>query len=127
MSYFFAIQGADNEIYAVECHNISDNAGDDRNIDSNTISEYLNEEYGTVEKATELVNNGEIEYITFHYFTRRDFKHVLYISSLEYTEPDFEKRNIIYLDDIGELISYVKSKSGTIFLWNDNIDSWITI
>lgn len=110
MSCIIAMSGADDEIYAVYCRNESD---------SSLILPMLKENYNSADKVAELINNGEISSITIS--VNKMFNNLQIYNTFSYFETDFNKRNILYYDDIENM---VEENKDIIFYWNDNLEDW---
>ena len=73
--------------------------------------------FNSMEKAVDLVNEGELRSIMEDYDGE---------VALEHFEEDFEKRNIEYYDNtIDMLNAFQNSDREYIYLWDDTVEAWM--
>ena len=117
MNYIFAISGADDEVYAVVCHEIENESWYTPKEDE-LITRWMNYNYGTFEEAVNLINEGEVQYII------TDFSNFSKCPSFFY-HKSFEERNILYYERISDLIR--DYKDSYICYYDNDKERWIKI
>ena len=118
MNYIFAISGADDEVYAVVCP-FFENESWYTPKEDDIIGRWLNYNYGKFDDAVNLINEGEILYIS------TDFSNFLKCPKIYYNH-DFDNRNILYYDDVYDLVSE-HGEDSYIYLYDNNEEKWVKI
>ena len=117
MNYIFAISGADDEVYAVVCHEI-ENESWYTPKEEELITRWMNYNYGTFEEAVNLINEGEIQYIITDFSNFSKCPRFFYYKS-------FEERNILYYESISDLIR--DYKDSYICYYDNDKERWVKI
>lgn len=115
MCYMFVMYGADDEVYAIKCHNIVDKNASQRVFDSDKIVKWLNFRYGNLEKTFDLINSGEINTMYIDFETG--------IEHISYVEESFDERQILYYNNVVDVIIELEPNT-SIFIYNESGNFW---